>query len=534
MVRRSEEDLRSLIALNPGDLETVIPHPLALAIGWPTGLVILLESGMKPSVAIEAAITQEDVQSVELLLDYGCPMVIQGQSDEESYSLIEYAMATSSPLSLISTLTERMAERRRELLKVASENLPEVWLQDIRESRESRQQSIGEGGESVLDYRADMIFKHLHRIGVDEIENLNPGTKSTIYHNNEMTYPIAKTFYEAGFHDIDIPDEGGRTPITKRVNSDLTRDGFRLVLWYLRKGANPCRKIPDGPNLLHLFSHTSATFLSSQVWDWRDWGSCNAIGVFGTLYDFSGLRDTDGCSCWCSSCGCSPVAVVLKRHHHDQHTSPINSLIRRRRWLFHLPRYSSMRLHLTQQVYEDICRLEIFDRLGMAHTCGRYEYDFDIEVQYYLPDSEERQEFRDEDSELKTILDAYLELYLEVLGTYSGDFEIFWIAWLIALEVFLPPQWDEDSYTRYPRIRMPGNYATVFCGLSDQGRSHEIRNYGPDKEGILSALRDFILTLDGGIEEFLGQFVPTGGERDLVDYYMEHGAGVYENENSDI
>lgn len=60
--------------------------------------------------------------------------------------------------------------------------------------------------------------------------------------------------------------------------------------------------------------------------------------------------------------------------------------------------------------------------------------------QYRSSDSEERHELQDEDSELKTILDAYLELYLGILDTYSGDFEIFWIAWLITLELFLPYQ----------------------------------------------------------------------------------------------
>lgn len=517
VARRSEDDLRILIRASAEDLETVTPHPLALAIGWPAGLAILLESGIKPSVAIEAAITQEDVQSVELLLDYGCPIFFQAQGDDEPYSLIEYAMDTGSPVSIISILTERIAGRRRALFKVASENLPEAYLQSILGKRES----IG----SLLDYRADMIFQQLQQIGMDGIQNLYPGTEVTIYHSHGMTHSTASTFYQTGFHDIDIPDETGRTPMTKRISDGLHRDGFRLMLWYLRQGADPCRKIPEGPNLLHFFSCFATDFLTLEVWDRDAWGGCNAIGVFGELYDFSCLRGTDECSCWCSSTGCTPVALVLKGCRIGTDASSTNNLMRRRRFLFHLPRYSSMRLQLTQQIYEDICRLEIFDRLGMAHTCGKYEeYAF---FQYRSSDSEERHELQDEDSELKTILDAYLELYLGILDTYSGDFEIFWIAWLITLELFLPYQWDEHGSWRYPQIRIPGGYATVFCDPGDQNTFHQISSYGPEKEGIRSTMRRFILTLGGGVEEFLEQFVSNQHERGLLDRYMEHGVLVH-------
>ncbi|KAL6408957.1 hypothetical protein AUP68_07907 [Ilyonectria robusta] len=516
VARRSEDDLRVLIPASAEDLETVTPHPLALAIGWPAGLAILLESGIQPSAAIEAAITQEDVQSVELLLDYGCPIFFQGQGDDELYSLIEYAMDTGSSVPIISILTESMAERRRELFRVALENLPEAWLQSIIGKRES----IG----SLLDYRADMIFQQLHQIGMDRIQNLYPGTEVTVYHSHGMTHSTACTFYQAGFHDIDIPDETGRTPMTKRISDGLHRDGFRLMLWYLRKGADPCRKIPEGPNLLHFFSCFATKFLTLEVWDRDAWGGCNAIGVFGKLYDVSCLRGTDECSCWCSSTGCTPVALVLKECRIGTDASSTNTLMRRRRLLFHLPRYSSTRLQLTQQIFEDICRLEIFDRLGMAHTCGKYEQDYDC-FQYRSSDSEERQELQDEDSELKTILDAYLELYLDILDTYSGDFEVFWIAWLITLELFLPYQWDEHWSGRYPKIRIPGG--TAFCDPGDQNPlHHQISNYGPEKEGIRSAMRRFILTLGGGVEEFLEQFASNQHERALLDRYMEHGVIV--------
>lgn len=522
MLRRSEEDLRSLIALNADDLETVAPHPLALAVGWLTGLEILLESGIAPSAAIAAAITQEDVESVGLLLDYGCPIFLQECGhDYINRNLIQYSMARWSPLPIISILAGEIAERRQRLYELAVENLPEVRLQEIRAN--------GEGASgSVLDYQAESVFRQLHQIGTKNFQNLYPGTEVTIYHHRRITYPIAKTLYKAGFHDLDIPDEKGRTPLMKTIRDSLDSDGLRLILWYLQKGADPLRTLPDGQDLLHYFASGAQYLLSAEVWDQPAWSRCNAIGVFGKLYQANGLRDADGCSCWCSSAGCTPAALVLKqRESGGGNYGQLGKLTRRRRWLFHLPRYSSMGLHLTQQSYEDICRLEIFDRLGMAHTCGTYKYDKSEMSVCYLSDPEERQELQDEDRELKSILDAYVELFLELLHTYSGDFEIFWIAWWLALEVFLPFQWDRawsvESIEEYPLIWLPGGFTRGAWGHCNR-RSHQVGEYGPNEEGISSKLSYFILALGKGVEKerFLRQFAPTQQERDLLEMRMEY------------
>ncbi|KAH6987194.1 hypothetical protein EDB80DRAFT_731502 [Ilyonectria destructans] len=511
VLRRSEEDVRSIIALNAYDLETIIPHPLALAVGWPTGLKIFLELGIETSAAIIAAITQEDVESLELLLDHGCPIFPQGCSEDNTCNnLFQYSLAIRSPLPIISILAGEIAKRRQRLYELALENLPEVWLQTVREIRE------GASG-SVLDYQAEAVFQQLHQIGTKNIQNLYPGTQVTIYHHDGITFRIAEILYEAGFHDLDIADEEGRTPMMNTISRSSNRDEFRLILWYLRKGADPCRIPWRGLDLLRLFAQKAKYFLSSEVWDQPALSRYNAFGVFVRLYQANGVKDTDGCSCWCNSVGFIPVAAVLdQRGEKGQVNGNLGNLTRRRRWLFHLSRYSALGLHLTESDYGEICRLEIFDRLGMAHTCSIYT------------DPDEQQELRDEDRELKAILDAYVELFLELLHTFSGDFEIFWIAWWIALEVFLPFPWDRERnvkwITEYPQIWLPGG-STPGPGGDRNHPSHQASEYGPNKEGISSKLGYFILTLSKEVEKekFLRLFAPTQQERDHLVPRLELG-----------
>lgn len=143
------------------------------------------------------------------------------------------------------------------------------------------------------------------------------------------------------------------------------------------------------------------------------------MGIFQHLSEVCGAEIPDQCSCWCSSSGCLPAGIVLR------HTCNMEDEQRRRRWLFHLPRYSTGGLSLSDSYFTAISRLSVFDRLGMAHTCcgmnvcvSEYGYS---KPYYSSASAEQRRELQDEDSEFMIVLDTYVQLYQRLLHEHAGQ-----------------------------------------------------------------------------------------------------------------
>ncbi|KAL8839091.1 MAG: hypothetical protein Q9170_001873 [Blastenia crenularia] len=84
--------------------------------------------------------------------------------------------------------------------------------------------------------------------------------------------------------------------------------------------------------------------------------------------------------------------------------------------------------------YRIICRLEVFDRLGMTHTCCRLDCKGD---RVCVPRSEQMQ-LQDEDIELKQQLDLILKAYEQSCRRYGGSITDFWKLWWHRLDEILP------------------------------------------------------------------------------------------------
>ncbi|KAM5373316.1 hypothetical protein ACJZ2D_007145 [Fusarium nematophilum] len=533
VIEKSEKELRHLVSIEGASVED--RALVRLAIGWPTGLRILLDAGADPSGGIFHAIREQHLPSVEVLLEYDCPMFVD--NGEFVVGLLEIALIWWASPGVVALLIERLAERRKDLLRLALENLSHSWLAKLGYGKEQ--------GKLLVDRHALQIFEELQMHHVDVPKALRPGNRTTVYHTAEMPPTLARKLYDAGFRAIDEPDKDGITPLLSLIlrghvpfledEHDMRhQDLLRLSEWYLGHGAT----LPRSPNFQTIlqFSETWTGCISARIWIGKHGGLCGALQVFRQLDEQTGHQH-DSCSCWCTMAGCTPVGIVLRKKQWGAYgDEQVYRLLRRRRWLFYLPRYSLLGLSVSQQCFADICRLELFDRLGMAHTCCHFldqgrvspKYRFRGMIRAGIPSMplEERRELQEEDRYLKLALDSYVDLYLDLLQKHRGGFESFWIAWWLALEDHLPPEIPKDRETDYPRIKIPG---VCDPGHPDEGR--DLSSYEPNIEAITNMVKEYSSHLNSeGIEKVLGQLAPNKVEQGFNSWYLKGWLSTEEDE----
>lgn len=531
VINRSEHDLRQLIKLRRINVQ--YPYngnfsPLSFAVGWYVGMKILLDAGADPATAIHVAIHQEDLRGIELLLDNGCPIFTpQSMTSQFSFcynrdSLMAFALDEGSSTPVISLLIDKIAERRRQLQVLASHHLSPSTLQALEINRD-------EGSSLLPDKNSYQIVMSLQDKGVDVPTPLWPGTRPSLYHYANMRYSVARKLRKAGFHDLDIRDQNGTTPLIQALGSLQDRaDKYRLIRWYLKRGADPKLRQMGLKNCLHVFSHLNAYLLAVQMWNATPWSPISTMGIFQCLSEVCGAEIPDQCSCWCSSYGCIPAGIVLR------HTCGFEDKSRRRCWLLYLPHYSLGGLCLSESYFSDICRLEIFDRLGMAHTCcsmntlcNGYGYS---KLHYKSKSAEQRHELQDEDSEFKLILDAYVELYQRLLYAHAANFKLFWIAWWITLDRFLP---DDSPKNLYEVL-----YNTLDSASKSQSKvnQEELKwvndGYGPDCVGIEATVATVFEELQREGLEILDHLNPSAHENFVIEV-LTHSSDVALSDLSD-
>lgn len=115
--------------------------------------------------------------------------------------------------------------------------------------------------------------------------------------------------------------------------------------------------------------------------------------------------------------------------------------------------------------YKEAFRLEVFDRLGMAHTCCGHQKSF--------MDENDQKQLReeDEDSELKEQLDTIIQVYQNRYTKHSGGLKDFWKGIVQDLDGILPELIPEER-CRYHCLSW-----------------REYRDYGSSKERELHDLR---------------------------------------------
>jgi hypothetical protein len=458
---------------------------LSLAIGWTAGVNILLEAGADPFRATLDAIGREDEVTIKLTLPQ-CPIfslrIWSYSKSAVNCSILSYTLWTGSSRNIVRLIVERLAEDRRQLVQLARRSLPDRQLRCLGLSRRN-------GDLSSLPGNEDSIVAALSQNGIEIPPKIVPCPYSTVYHDENMTVYVANELWAHGFRAIDMPDAWGCTPLLLACG-DPMRDK-EIICWYLEKRAVSLDF--DRLRIRSCLHVAAATFLVH---------GCRALHekYIESLNFACGPTLKDSCNCYCSSGGCLPVNLLLKRWE----TKQLEDWKERSQGLNTWLDLSSINSSEREACYSEVCRLEIFERLGMAHTCCKWELTRLDNACYDIPSmlqmaEDEKCELRNEDEHAGSVqaLLAYMQLYESLKVECSEPFSIFWEAWWRTLAGLLPEKWkkcwdSEDWILR--EVAQEGSKAgdPDEANEDEEDLSRSGNDFGLDEAMIRSRMEFFV------------------------------------------
>ena len=394
-------------------------------------------------------------------------------------------------------LVMSVKQRRDELLKLARSRLPPARLEEL-----------GIHNCSILDSKAYKTFKALQDFGISVPDALYPGIRPLLLSFSIQCdmggFLLARDLFDNGVCELNVSGFG-ITPLIMLFHGPLL-DGRKekAISWFLESGAIPTF---DSPSMLPNFLFYLATvydpegiftrrivaerartstpeYLNGQSY-YDECGTLLAVpeqrktstGLIRLVSHYCNAMERDTCQCACSSGGCLPlhkfkngIAVTCLSPYSDycDHCHPEEQ----HRWIpKRWPVISETVLswikdcgldgNQADAYLNDACRLEVFTRLGMAHTCCTFEIscrwvDCYSHVQFptrHEMDEQERQELQEEDEDLRKQLEAIMDAYNTASQLFQGTREEFWEWWWEILQPLLPEIPATD------RRRMFGDYS---------------------------------------------------------------------------
>lgn len=433
-------------ALDVNDTMAAPYSPLCFAIGWPEGMGMLLGAGADPSTAIHCAIRYGDGAALEVLLDHGSNLYAPSKipktwffwhddfAFEYGQGMLVYALTRvrayyDGDRRIVRLIIESLARRRRRLMALAKKHLS---IQRLRR--------LGwkdpDDDHALLDSAAPAVFNCLQELGVEMSETLRPRPRSTptVYHNVCLTVESAEILHSVGFHEVDLADTEGQTPLLLYS----LQGNFSCIEWFLERGAT---QMIFGDLNQNSIVHVIAAYLA--YW-WglgselpHDFPMSQLSGLLTKISSVLPLDTRDKCHCFCSDNGCSPITALLK------HAGPWMAKYRKR--LLRLWKSCLPSQEFRQLDYADICRFEFFERLEMKHTCCRFDFTF-WRAHIRVPEPSEITEFQEEDEFARQQLDALMELFGTLQERFHESFDQFWQVWWDVMEEFVPSlPLDEDE-----------------------------------------------------------------------------------------
>ncbi|KAL2825341.1 hypothetical protein BDW59DRAFT_161817 [Aspergillus cavernicola] len=397
ILRESEADLRAALALGKVAANDTIQSMtlLELAVGWPKGVQILLEAGADVhqqslatyNLAFRAAYL-ECYGSLDLFLKAGCLIDVT--------ILIWPNCANARPKVL-----EELASRRKKLAILAKRHLPQQYLAWAK-------------GDAVPDRVAPYFYNALIKRTIPVEPGLEPEyTGMSLYH---VTYILGiqtpftrisletlELMYTSGFHDIDVLDSLGRTP--------LMVGGFEIVnrlqraRWLVSKGANLFRTLPQcSSTFFHIFGGLMGGYFPYR----QDLLMVDAAGVGPFARFIMQAPIQDHCLCACSIGGCTPLLIALRRA--AQH---LNFGDQGGNFEF----FTLFFAKATIEVFRSIIRFMTFGAVGLTHTCCRQiEDQNDYRFHFQEKEKEEILEIRQEEQ-------ALLEKFEGLISKFNTEFD---------------------------------------------------------------------------------------------------------------
>lgn len=329
--------------------------PIHFAVFWPTGLRMLLKRGVRVNSEdiygrrpIHIAVAQGITESVRCLLAEDCGLF----TPPNDHSLLQIALRLQDPerSQILHLVFPALIDRHKRLQTMASEFLPpSVFSQFELTSGQLHEQ------------RAPLMIETLTAHGLDVPQALELDGESvynfTDFHGLiKMVPETANTFWDAGFRDIDTPDDCGMTPYLQSWFSA----NFEMVNWFIQKGVSISSEHRDAPlTALHVYANRL---------EYPGWAFAHDVNAIPTdQYYMEAIQKQlgipyDNCTCECSPRGCTPVKFLLKTYHYRYGFARGEQI---RKWIENVNPPAPL---LKQYIYE-CTRFMLFELLGGEHIC---------------------------------------------------------------------------------------------------------------------------------------------------------------------
>lgn len=280
---------------------------------------------------------------------------------------------------IINFLCQTLAARRKQMLRLALERLPEHEIC-----------RLGLRGQIMLQ---DTAFETSEALRRQEshltplVCNVRPGS---IYHSACISVNLARALLSVGFHNPNTDFRGFNPLMTADLCHLTRRRGLEgtvdLVSWFLDQGAELHSPIPVSG--LEGFAAQSTAHLSGfkaihRIADAFGEGIWNSSITADDHLRIGPMRhvindvSADPCTCYCSLKGCTPPTLFIRalwRNYRWDEVGPRRTFARRMQRGIEL-----MTIILSSDwdhnVAADIFRVITFQRLGMKHTCCKYKRD---------------------------------------------------------------------------------------------------------------------------------------------------------------
>lgn len=329
--------------------------PIHFAVLWPTGLRILLSRGVYVNPEdtygrqpIHLAVALGISESVRYLLSADCGLF----TPPHDRSLFQHALVLPSPQrsEILHLLIPALIERHTRLMDMADMFLPFSILSKL-------ELASGQRNEQSAPSIIEALISH----GVDVPQALDLDGKSfynfsDMKENIQLVPETANALWNAGFQDIDTPDQNGMTPYLQ----SWFCANFEMVDWFIQRGVSISSQHRDAPlTALHVYAkrleYPGGAF------------AYNIDAVPTDPYYMEVIQKHleipyDDCICECSLGGCSPVKFFLGGHDYLFGFTRGEQI---RKWIENVNPPAPL---LRQYIYE-CTRFILFEFLGGEHTC---------------------------------------------------------------------------------------------------------------------------------------------------------------------
>ncbi len=190
--------------------------------------------------------------------------------------------------------------------------------------------------------------------------------------------------------------------------------------------------------------------------------------ILRRIYELCRSAIVDPCLCYCSTYGCTPVHLLHKRYGRDWGWRSAKF----EKWAC-LNDFTPMQ---KESCSEELCRLEIFERLGMAHTCCDIKPKPLACDECLVPSDEECQELREEDSNFSHTLELYMSIYRRLRREHVGPFSNFWCDWWTAINDILPKE-DRGSHSTSSNDYVP-SIGEIRLAVQSRLRNYKVEDCG--------------------------------------------------------